>query len=252
MTESNNPSDVAPAFSARLDEGQDLRYAEEIAAITWLLEEVRAGHALPAVEAEAVAHTLFVSMRSTGQTTLRLRALHDMREYGSVHALNVAMLSMGLADQLGFDQAAVRVIGLAGLLSDIGMVRLPADLIAKSEQLEPTEREMIKTHPAEGARIIIESNSALVLPAVVAYEHHLRVDGTGYPELRYPRIPHRISRLVQICDTYHALRSPRPFRQAWPNDVIFSFLQQRAGSDFDPDMATRLIALVAMHEHSPP
>jgi HD-GYP domain-containing protein (c-di-GMP phosphodiesterase class II) len=249
MTELNNPNDAAPALSAPLDAEPDLRYREEVAAITWLLDEVREGHPLPVVEAEAVAHSLFVSMRTEGQTELRLRPLHDMREYGSVHALNVSMLSMGLAEQLGFDQSAVREIGLAGLLADVGMVRVPVDLIAKSEQLDAAERESIKSHPSEGARIIVESDSALALPAMVAYEHHLRMDGSGYPALSFPRTPHQISRLVQICDTYHALRSPRPFRQAWPNDVIFSFLQQRAGMDFDPDMATRLIALVAMHEH---
>src|SRR5687768_10921087 len=193
MTESNSADDAAPALSAPLDADPDLRYSEEIDAITWLLDEVRSGRALPVVEAEAVAHSIFVSMRSNGQTMLRLRSLADMREYGSVHALNVAMLSMGLAEQLGFDHSAVREIGLAGLLSDIGMVRLPVDLIAKSEQLEPAERELIKTHPAEGARIIVDAQTALPLAAVVAFEHHLRMDGTGYPELRYPRVPHRIS-----------------------------------------------------------
>jgi HD-GYP domain-containing protein (c-di-GMP phosphodiesterase class II) len=248
MTSSNDPAHEAPALSAPLDAEPDLRYSEEIAAIDWLLNEVRVGRALPVIEAEAVAHSLYVSMRVGGQTALRLRPLHDMREYGSVHALNVAMLSMGLAEQLGFEEGPVREIGLAGLLADIGMVRVPIDLIAKSEQLDPEERELIKSHATEGARIIVESAAALPLAAVVAYEHHLRMDGTGYPILSFRRTPHRISRLVQVCDTYHALRSPRPFRQAWPNDVIFSFFQQRAGSDFDPDMATRLIALIAMHE----
>jgi HD-GYP domain-containing protein (c-di-GMP phosphodiesterase class II) len=248
MMASDNPIDAAPALSAPLDAEPDLRYREEIAAIEWLLDEVRVGRTLPVIEAEAVAHSLYVSMRVAGQTALRLRPLHDMREYGSVHALNVSMLSMGLAEQLGFDEVAVREIGLAGLLADIGMVRVPVDLIAKSEQLEPAERELIKSHATEGARIIVEADSALGLAAVVAYEHHLRMDGSGYPTLNFPRTPHHISRLVQICDTYHALRSPRPFRQAWPNDVIFSFFQQRAGSDFDPDLATRLIAFIAMHE----
>ncbi len=249
MTELNSPGDAAPGLVAPFDAEPDLRYREETGAITWLLDEVRAGKMLPVVEAEAVAHSLFVSMRADGQTTLHLRPLHDMREYGSVHALNVSMLSMALAEQLGFEPAAVRDIGLAGLLADIGMVRLPIDLTAKSEQLDQHERDLIKSHPVQGARLIVEAEAALPLAAVVAYEHHLRMDGSGYPALNFSRTPHRVSRLVQICDTYHALRSPRPFRQAWPNDVIFSFLQQRAGSDFDPEMATGLIALVSAHEN---
>jgi HD-GYP domain-containing protein (c-di-GMP phosphodiesterase class II) len=240
--------DVIAAAAGPLDSDHDPRYLEEQQAVAWVLEEVRAGRPLPAPEARAAAHSIYVSMRADGLTTLRLSRLHDMREYGSIHALNVAILSMGLAEQLGFGPAAICEIGLAGMLHDIGMVLVPMELIAKSEQLNAEDRRIIQQHPVNGARIIVESDASLALAAVVAYEHHLRMDGGGYPALRYPRVPHPITRLVQVCDTYHALRSPRPAREPWPNDVIFSFLQQRASSDFDPDMATRLIALIAMNE----
>lgn len=247
MTDSSKPA--ASAQLAPPDPETDRRYAEEIAAIAWMLDEVRAGRALPVVEAEAVTHSLFVSMRINGAVSLRLRPLHDMLEYGSVHALNVSMLSMALAEELGFAQASVRDIGLAALLADFGLTRLTIDLRSRSDDLQPRERDLVKTHPIEGARLIIEANASLALAAVVAFEHHLRVDGTGYPELRYPRSPHRVSRLVQVCDTYHALRSPRPFRQAWPIDVINSFLKSKSGSDFDSEMVSALVAMMAKHEN---
>ncbi len=227
---------------------QDARYHEELGAVAWLLEEVRSGKKLPVGEAQAIAHSIYVSMRADGQSLLRLCPLRDMQGYGAVHAINVTILAMALADQLGYEPAAIRTIGLAGLLHDIGMVRVPMDLIAKSAQLDAEDRKVIQEHPVQGARIIVEADAALALPAVVAYEHHMRMDGGGYPATRYPRMPHPVTRLVQVCDTYHALSSPRPAREPWPNDVIFSFLQQRASSDFDPDMATRLIALIAMNE----
>jgi putative nucleotidyltransferase with HDIG domain len=226
----------------------DPRFLEEQSAMGWLLETLREGSKLPAAEAKAIVHSIHVSMRPDGRATVRLSPLRDMRDYGAVHAINVAVLSMGLAEQLGFEPDAVREIGLAGLLHDIGMVRVPLEIIAKSEQLDAEDRKIIQQHPLDGARIIAEADSSLALAAVVAYEHHVRMDGGGYPAMRFPRVPHPIARLVQVCDTYHALHSPRPAREAWPNDVIFSFLQQRASSDFDPDMATRLIALIAMNE----
>jgi len=229
--------------------GQDARYHEELGALSWLFEEVRAGKRLPVAEAYGITHSIYGSMHDNGHARIRLCPLRDMLEYAAVHALNVTILTMGLADQLGYDAEAVRSIGLAGLLHDIGMVRVPQELIAKSEQLDAQDRKIIQEHPVQGARIIVDADASLALPAVVAYEHHLRMDGGGYPALRYPRLPHPVTRLVQVCDTYHALSSPRPAREAWPNDVIFSFLQQRASSDFDPDMATRLIAMIAMNEH---
>lgn len=242
MSSSENP---ASAVHTKLDQtATDPHFKEEVDAINWILTEVRNGNALPVVEAEAVAHSLFVDMRLEGHAAAKMLPLGAMSDYHAVHALNVSMLSMTMAEYLGYDDDAVYSIGLAGLLHDIGMVRVPLELIAKSEQLEPDEREIIKQHPAEGARIIIEADAALDLAAVVAYEHHLRVDGSGYPALKFPRQGHRVSRLVQVCDTFHALGSPRPFRDPWPSDVIFSFLNQRAGSDFDPEMTNTLTAVL--------
>ncbi len=246
MTYPNNTA-VAVEDIASLpleDATPDPRYREEIEAMDWLLDEVRNGQPLPIVEAEAVTHSLFMNSRLEGSTDLLLLPLREMNEYGAVHALNVSMLSMAMAETLGYNSQSVRAIGLAGLLHDIGMVRVPVEVIAKSEQIDPRERELIRLHPVEGARIIVEAESSLELAAVVAYEHHIRADGGGYPMLRYSRPAHRVSRLVQVCDSYHALSSPRPFRERWPDDIIISFLTQRMGSDFDAEMVTTLIKLL--------
>lgn len=220
----------------------DPRLREEIDAVFWLFEEVRQDRPLQVIEAEAVAHSLYVSMRPEGEVTLPWLPLHDMKEYNAVHAINMSLLAMGTAEiALGLDEEAVRAIGLAGLLADIGMVRVPVELLAKAEQLTEEERAMVTRHPIDGAFIIANADASLDLAAVVAYEHHLKPDGSGYPHLTYPRIPHRISRLIAVCDTYHALRSPRPFREEWPKDITASFLQQRAGFDYDPDMVTAVL-----------
>jgi len=245
MTPNKSAASAQEIGSVRLQDAiPDPRYREEIEAINWLLDEVRRGEPLPVVEAKAVSHSLFMNNRLEGDTSLVMLPLREMNEYGAVHALNVSMLAMALAEYLGYNSDSVRAIGLAGLLHDIGMVRVPVEVISKSEQIEPRERELIRTHPLEGARIIVEADGSLDLAAVVAYEHHVRADGSGYPPLRYQRAPHRVSRLVQVCDSYHALSSPRPFRERWPDDIIFSFLNQKTGSDFDAEMVKALIQVV--------
>jgi HD-GYP domain-containing protein (c-di-GMP phosphodiesterase class II) len=215
---------------------------EEVDAFLWVLEQVRAGQPLPVVDAEAVTHAVYLELHAKGKPVVRLLPLRDMNEYGAIHGLNVAQLAMAVAARLSFGREEVLAVGLAGLLADVGMVRVPVELMSKSDQLDAAERELIRAHPAAGARIIVEADSSLALPAVVAFEHHLRFDGGGYPTLTYKRMPHRVSRLVQVCDTFHALSSPRPYREPWPNEVIYSFLQQRAGSDFDPEMVTTVIS----------
>lgn len=211
----------------------DPRLREEVDAVFWVFEQVRQGRKLPVIEAEAVAHSLYVSMRLDGKITVPQLPLHDMTEYNAIHGINVALMAMGAAEQLKLEERAVRAVGLAGLLHDIGMVRVPVDLLAKAEKLSDAEREIVTRHPHDGATIIVEADAALDLAAVVAYEHHMKPDGTGYPRMTYSRKPHQISNLVAVCDSYHALRSPRPFRDSWPPDIIFSFLQQRAGFEFD-------------------
>lgn len=222
----------------------DPRLREETEAVFWTFEQVRSGNKLPVLEAEAVAHSLYVSMRAEGVINVPQLPLHDMTEYNAVHAINVALMAMGAAEHMRLEERAVRAIGIAGLLHDIGMVRVPVELLSKAEQLGEGERAIVTRHPHDGAAIIVESDAGLDLAAVVAHEHHIKPDGSGYPKLIYPRASHRIARLIAVCDTYHALRSPRPFRGSWPVDVVISFLQQRAGFDFDPEMVDIVTAVM--------
>lgn len=226
----------------------DPRLREEVEAMFWVFEQVRNGRPLPVMEAEAVAHSLYVSKRLDENVKVPQLPLHDMNEYMAVHAINVAMLAMSAAEAMNFDEQAVRAIGRASLLHDIGMVRVPVDLLAKAEQLTDAERVIVTRHPIDGAAIIVESDASLDLAAVVAYEHHVKPDGSGYPALTYPRSVHRVAQLVAVCDTYHAVRSPRPFRDAWPPEIAFSFLQQRAGFDFDAEMVNVVITMMRAAE----
>ena len=219
-------------------------FREELGTVTWYHGVVAEGGALPVAEAEAVAYSLHLTLDRLAGEQLPQLALPGMPDYVAVHALNVALLAIALAEYLGLPPGDVRDVGLAGLLHDIGMVTVPVELLSKPDQLDPEERELIKQHPVAGATLIMQSEASLQLAAVVAYEHHLRLDGGGYPQLRYPRKAHYASRLVQLCDVYHALHSPRPFRQAWPPEIILSFISSRAGSEFDPELARALAELL--------
>ena len=236
MTQGPTPLDSAP---------HDPRFREELETVFWLQQEVREGRQLPVTEADAVTHSLYVAMQRDGPRALPQLPLHDMSEYVAVHAINVSLLAMALGEFISLDDTAVRELGMAALLHDVGMALIPVAMLEKAEQLSPDERERIKRHPVDGARIIIEADAALDLAAVVAFEHHINPQGTGYPALAYPRTTHVASRLVLLCDTYHAMRSPRPYRKAWPADMTISFVRERAGFDFDAELAGSLVQMVA-------
>lgn len=150
------------------------------------------------------------------------------------HSLKVAMLAMGLAETLQCAPRDVRAIGVAGLLHDIGKVRIPLSVLTKPGRLTDEEMEVMRAHPVDGARILVQSDEDLGVAAVVAYEHHIMLDGGGYPRTHFPRDCARASRLVHVCDVYDALRTNRPYRAAWSSEKTLGYLEERSGTEFDP------------------
>ena len=221
---------------------------EEAETVQWLHEEMQGGGGLPLAEAEAVVRSLASAMHGDQAVVLPLLELRRYDEYTTTHSLNVCVLAMGLAEWVGLGARDVRAFGVAGLLHDIGKVRIPTDILNKTGRLTPDEREIMNRHPVEGARIIMESRENLDLAAVVAYEHHIMQNGGGYPMLDYPRECHQASKLVHVCDVYDALRTNRPYRAAWPAGKVLSYVEERAGTEFEPDVARRFVKMMAEWE----
>jgi putative nucleotidyltransferase with HDIG domain len=187
-------------------------------------------------------------MRTGSHIVLPLLQLKEFDQYTTTHSLNVSVLVMGLAEYLGYSAGDVRAFGLAGLLHDLGKTRIPKDILIKPGKLTIEERELMRRHPADGARIILSSDEDLDLAAVVAYEHHIMLNGKGYPAPHYARPVHPASELVHVCDVFDALRTDRPYRDAWPLEKVLSFLESSAGVAFDPDVVRPFITMIRSNE----
>jgi putative nucleotidyltransferase with HDIG domain len=211
--------------------------AEETDAVRWMHQEVSANGVLPLVEAEAVVRSLSVAMHSDRHLLIPLLQLKEFDQYTTTHSLNVSVLAMAVAESLGLAPRDVRGFGIAGLLHDLGKVRVPIEILTKPGRLSDDERQVMNRHPADGARIILSSEAELDLPAVVAYEHHIMLNGDGYPTLQFRRDCHFASKLVHVCDVYDALRTTRPYRDAWPQERTLAYIDGRSGTEFDPELA---------------
>jgi len=214
----------------------DVTLGDEAETFRWLQGEIRDQGMVPLMEAEAVVRSLSVAMHADRRMVLPLLQLKEFDQYTTTHALNVAVLSMALAQALGVVKKQVRAIGVAGLLHDIGKIRIPLEVLTKPGKLSDDERRLMNQHPVDAARIILESEEELELAAVVAYEHHIMIDGGGYPRVHYPRECTLASRMVHVCDVFDALSTTRPYREAWAQDKVLSYLEERSGSEFDPDL----------------
>jgi putative nucleotidyltransferase with HDIG domain len=212
--------------------------------VGWIHDEVRGGGQLPLLEADAVVRSLSLAMHAEQAMVLPLLQLKEFDQYTTTHSMNVAVLAMALGDFLELGPAAVRSLGFAALLHDLGKVCIPPEILNKPGTLEPAERQVVERHPGVGAKILLESRDVIELAAVVAYEHHVMINGGGYPHLPDVRGAQYASRLVHVCDVYDALRTRRPYRDAWSSEQALTYIESRAGLEFDPTIARAFVTMI--------
>jgi HD-GYP domain-containing protein (c-di-GMP phosphodiesterase class II) len=164
--------------------------------------------------------------------------------YHVVHPVNTALLAMTASAAVGLDGTGRHRIGVVALLHDIGMALLPADVV-DNERISDAKRAQVESHTTLGATLLLEKGgTGFDLAAVVAFEHHLRPDGGGYPVRRFGPAPHWASGMVGCCATFAALRAPRPFRAGWATERVVRYIDDGAGTEFDPDIARLVAGLV--------
>jgi putative nucleotidyltransferase with HDIG domain len=217
---------------------------EEVDAIKYMHEELMRNGDLPLLEAEAVVRSLSVAMHGESEMMLPLLMLKEFDQYTTTHCLNVSVLTMALAEHLGLNARDVRSFGVAGLLHDLGKVKIPMEILNKPGKLTDEERAVMQNHTTEGARLILTSDRELDMAAAVAYEHHIMINGGGYPKRHYTRDVHKASSLVHVCDVYDALRTNRPYRAAWEAERVLGYIAEKSGSEFEPDIANAFVTMM--------
>ena len=222
--------------------------SEEADVVSWMHDEVVAAHHLPLAEAEAVIGSLAQAMHGSSRALIPLLSLKEFDQYTTTHALNVSVLAMGLSERLGLSSREVRGYGIAGLLHDLGKVKIPKEVLNKPGVLTDEEFQVMRSHTVEGARLILRADKHLDLSAVVAFEHHIMIDGGGYPVQCTRRDCHHASKLVHVCDVFDALRTHRPYRVAWEIPAILAYIERRMDTEFDPDIATAFVAMIRESE----
>ena len=156
---------------------------------------------------------------------------HDITTF--MHLLNVSILSVSFSNNLGYSMEDCLAIGTAGLFHDIGKIYISRNIIQKKGSLDNAEFDKIKSHTVLGAQILMRHvDNLTILPVVVAFEHHIGDDLTGYPKLFYSRKPHIASLIISICDVYDALTQRRSYKQDYPSEMIYEIMLKNRGNKF--------------------
>src|SRR5262249_45933820 len=179
--------------------------------------------------ARTVVDGLAQAVAENRTALVALTALKDYDNYTFTHMVNVSILTMAQARGLGIDGGQLREFGLAALMHDIGKVRTPNEVLNKPGKLTDDEFEILKRHTVDGAEILKSTPEIPALGPIVAFEHHLRSDGTGYPIGAVRPQLNLATTLCGIADVYDAMRSQRVYQQAHPTDRILAVLQRNDG-----------------------
>ncbi|EKD36676.1 MAG: metal dependent phosphohydrolase [uncultured bacterium] len=166
-------------------------------------------------------------------------------EYTFTHTANVGILTLFLAEHLGFKGSALSNMGVAAILHDVGKVKTPDAILSKQGPLTPDEREVMETHALNGALKLMEQENITNVAVLGALEHHMKYDGTGYPRVKGIREQSIVGQIISIADVYDAMRTTRPYRpDPMPMDRIIQTFRSGSGTDFNPYLVERFLNLV--------
>ena len=179
---------------------------------------------------------------------LALTTLKNYDNYTFTHMVNVSILTMGQARGLGIDGPLLREFGLAALMHDIGKVRTPIEILNKPDKLTDDEFTIMKRHVVDGAEILRMTPDIPALAPVVAFEHHLRIDGIRLPGTasRGRRSTSAPCCAASPTSTTRCDRSAN-YQQSFPTDRILAVLKRNDGKQFDQHLVRRFVQLIGIY-----
>ncbi|HFU77309.1 MAG TPA: HD domain-containing protein [Epsilonproteobacteria bacterium] len=170
------------------------------------------------------------------------------------HVKRVAQYSQTLALAYGLDEAQAQLLKDASPMHDIGKVAIPDAVLNKPGRFNEEERKIMDTHAQLGYEMLQHSERKLLKAAsIVAYQHHEKWDGTGYPNGLAGEDIHIFGRITAVADVFDALGSDRCYKKAWEDERIFALFKEERGKHFDPKLVDLLFenldTILAIRDH---
>jgi HD-GYP domain-containing protein (c-di-GMP phosphodiesterase class II) len=175
---------------------------------------------------------------------LSLMPLRAMDEYTFTHDLNVCLLNLAQAMNLGITGELLHDIGVAALLHDVGKQFVPKDILNKPGKLDEREWAIMQQHPVTGAEYLLNCPGVPPLAVVTAFEHHVRYNLSGYPKVPPDWRQHLCSQMTTVSDIYDATRTHRPYSPPIPPERCAEILQNLAGQQVHPHLAANFLYLI--------
>ncbi|AWM58414.1 HD-GYP domain-containing protein [Pseudomonas songnenensis] len=228
------------ALSTEVEEAR-AAYQDGSQLIEQVLADVQHGRVIDTRACHGAVKRNLESMLRNESAMLWLIRLKNKDLYTSLHCLSVSIMAMGFGNHLGLQDDKLQLLGMAGLLHDVGKMRIDPQILNKPGKLTPQEFEVIKRHPVFGLEALRAQPGVPEAALHAAYGHHERLDGTGYPLGSGPGQISYMTRIITIVDAFDAITSHRAYDCARPVQAAFEILRSGSGRQFDEDLVLEFI-----------
>jgi HD-GYP domain-containing protein (c-di-GMP phosphodiesterase class II) len=226
-------------------------YSKSVSVAKDALGDVRIGKAVNVRKVKRAVQGIVDQVLSNESSMVTMTTLRDFDDYTFTHCVNVCIFSVIIGQRLGFDKLQLYELGLGALFHDVGKQRVDYDIINKPGGLTSEEWTVLKEHTTEGLLCLFTMHGFADVPyrqMLMAYEHHMKTDLTGYPVNKRTREPTLFSRIVSTADSFDAGTSVRSYQfNPWPPDQVLREMRDNPKRGCDPLLVKALITATGVY-----
>jgi putative nucleotidyltransferase with HDIG domain len=227
-----SPGEIDSAKKSIQDVGPHLRH---------VLDDARLNAGFAGGAANAAVERIMLETLDNAGALIAIAKLKEKDEITFLHSLAVSALMIAFGRGLGHKEDDVRVLGLGGLVHDLGKMAIPREILGKPGRLTAEEMDLVRAHPQKGFEMVAKTGIAPREVLDICRFHHERYDGGGYPHrLSGKKIPY-VARVAAICDVYEALTTIRPYKRAYSQSEAIALMMNSPGH-FDQSLLSDFIS----------
>jgi HD-GYP domain-containing protein (c-di-GMP phosphodiesterase class II) len=230
--------EVVPAF----DLHRDTR-----AVVNKVLEDVRLGKSVDAPEVKEIVGDIADSILRNPDAMMFLTQLRAQSQYLELHSINVCIFALVFGRHLGLDRDDLRDLGLGALLHDVGYTQIPEELLSQPGNLTPAQYRIVRSHVAQGERILEQTPGIPGAALELVRNHHERIDGSGYPRALQGNAIGLPGLIGAIVDSYDAMTTDRPWRTGLTPHEALTALYAARGQLYDPQLVAQFIESIGIY-----
>lgn len=198
-------------------------------AVAAMFDDIRMGKTIDSEFATPFIKQISTSLDRNAGALLSLVSIKNKDDYTYMHSVAVCILMIRLGRELKLSEAEIKQAGSAGLMHDLGKIKVSENILNKPEALTTEEFNHIRLHPELGHALLIEAQILDPVTLDVCLHHHEKVDGSGYPhQLKADEID-IFAKMAAVCDVYDAVTSNRPYKAGWPPGVALQRMARWTG-----------------------